>query len=163
MDLGSTIVGAIIIIICIVPFILMSQSIKKRKRQMLQSLTKIATQHYCQITQYEFCGDFIIGIDKIKNFVFFYKKLKDKEVEQFIDLDNIQNCKVINLNRTITNKDGNHKVIDKLALDFIPISKDKTEITLEFFNSDVSIQFSGELQSIEKWSKLINDQLKYNK
>ncbi|HET6245272.1 MAG: hypothetical protein H0V01_02025 [Bacteroidetes bacterium] len=139
MDLGSAIIGAILIAICIVPFILMSRGRKKREKQILQSLTDIAVQHNCQISQHEFCGDFVIGIDEAKNFVFFHKQRKDRVIEQFIDLAKIQNCKVINSNQTITNKDGNYKVIDKLELSFIPIAKEKTEITLEFFNSDVSL------------------------
>lgn len=162
MDLNSAIAGAIMIAICILPFISMSRSRKKRDKQMLQSLTEIAKQHYCQISQHEFCGNFVIGIDEIKNSIFFHKHLKNNIIEQFIDLTNIKNCKVINLGRSIKTEEGIQKVIDKLELAFIPTSKDKSEITLEFFNSDVTTQLYGELPTIEKWSKLINDRLKYN-
>jgi hypothetical protein len=162
MDLNSAMAGAIMIAICILPFISMSRGRKKRDKQMLQSLTEIAKQHNCQISQHEFCGDFVIGIDEIKNSVFFHKHLRDKTIEQFIDLASIKNCKIININRAIKNHEGTHKVIDKLELVFIPASKNKSEITLEFFNSDVTTQLYGELPTIEKWSKLINDRLKYN-
>jgi hypothetical protein len=163
MNLESAMAGAIMIAICIVPFISMSRGRKKRDKQMLLSLTEIAKQHDCQISQHEFCGDFVIGIDEIKNFIFFHKHLKNRVIEQFIDLANIKNCKVINLSRSIKTEEGIQKVIDKLELAFIPTSKDKSEITLEFFNSDVTTQLYGEFPTIEKWSKHINDRLKLNK
>lgn len=51
----------------------------------------------------------------------------------------------------------------KLELSFLPIANDKPEIKLEFFHIDVSVQLYGELQSIEKWSKIINDRLNHKK
>jgi len=162
MNLGIPIILAIIIAICIVPFILMSRNSKKRERKTLQSIINIANQQDCTITKHEICGDFIIGIDETKNFVFFFKQL-NIVVEQFINLADIQNCKVKNTTSTVTNKHGNYNVIDKLELSFIPFDKKKKEITMEFFNADNSIQLVGELQSVEKWSNLINDCLKYKK
>lgn len=163
MDLGSTIIGAIIIAICIVPFIIMSQNRKKRERKTLQLLINIANQQNCIISKHEICGDFIIGIDETKNFVFFFKQLKDKVVEQYINLAEIQSCKVKNTARTVIIKNYNHNVIDKLELNFIPFDKNKKETTLEFFNTENSLQIVGEFQSVEKWSKLINDSLKTKK
>lgn len=160
MDLGSAIIGAVAIIICALPFVMMSRSKKKREKIFLQSLSEIATKNNCQITQHEIFGSFAIGLDESKSFVFFYKKMPGKEEEQSIDLGEIQNCKVINTSRTINNKEGNQKVIDKLELSFSPAAKNKPGIKLEFFRSDVSVHLDGELQSIEKWSKLINDLLR---
>ncbi len=60
----------------------------------------------------------------------------------------------------LKSKDGNQKMIDRLELCFISKAKDKPEIKLEFFNADVHPQLYGELQTVEKWSKLINGRLK---
>jgi len=159
MDLGSAIIGAIVIVISALPVILMNRSIKKRKKVLLQSIKEMATQNNCHINQHEIFGSFAIGIDDSKNFVFFYRQTKEKEIKQFVDLGEVQSCKVINTSRTLKRKEGNQKVIDKLELSFIP-AMNKPEIKLEFFNADVNAQLYGELQSIEKWSKLINDRLK---
>jgi hypothetical protein len=163
MDLGSTIIGVVIIIICALPFIMINRSRKKREKQFLQSLSKIAAYNNCKIDQHEIFGYFSIGIDETKKNVFFSRQTKDKMEEQSIDLNEIQNCKVINTSRTFKNNNGNQRVIDKLELSFIPTAKNTSEITLEFFNADESLQYSGELQSIEKWSELINSQLKTKK
>lgn len=160
MDLESAITGAILVVICIVPFVLMRRNRKKRERQLLQSLTNIANQHNCRISQHEICMDFGIGIDETESFVVFFKQTKDKVVEEFINLAEIQKCKINNITRTIIDKEGRNNIIDKLELNFIPNTPNKREVTFEFFNADVYPQLYGELKSIQNWSKLINERLK---
>ncbi|CAM1333524.1 hypothetical protein [Tenacibaculum aestuariivivum] len=115
MNLGSTIVGVIIIIICIVPFILMNRSRKKRENKMLISLKKIAEEHKGKINQHEFCGDFVIGIDENKNFVFFFKQKKEKAISQFVDLSEIEICKALKSTRTFKNLN----IIERVELSYL--------------------------------------------
>ncbi|UZR97104.1 hypothetical protein [Chondrinema litorale] len=159
MDLGTAIIGIFGTFLCILPFILIAKSRKNRAKQLLNSLTKIANEHHCQINQKETFGNFAIGLDELKNTVFFYREAKDKVDEQYINLADFQSCKVINTNRTFKSNSGMQKVIDKLELDFIPKTREKQDIKLEFFNADVSLQLYEELQGVEKWSKILNDRL----
>tara|TARA_R110000868_G_scaffold243515_1_gene499525 strand:- start:621 stop:1112 length:492 start_codon:yes stop_codon:yes gene_type:complete len=160
MDQGSTIIGLIILALCIIPFIIIRRNKIKRERLMLKSLTDLANLHNCKINEHELCGDYAIGIDKLKNYLFFYKKMKDKETTQFINLESINSCKILNSSRTIKNKQEKYHVIDRLSLSLKPNLEHKKEQILEFFNSDYNSQTYGELQSIEKWLKLVNLQLK---
>ena len=137
-----------------------SRGRKKREKVFLNSLSKIALQNSCQINQHEVFGTSAIGIDETKGLVFFYRQVADKDTEQFAVLSEIQTCRVINTNRTYKNKDGNQMIIDRLELSMIPIARNNPELRMEFFRADVNGQLTGELQSIEKWSKLINDRLK---
>lgn len=160
IDTGSAIVGAIIITLCVLPFIIIQRTQMNKKKQILLSLFKIGEQHQCQITEYEALGDFAIGIDSSKDFVCFYKNGKDQVTEQFVNLNGIKNCKVITANKTFRNKAGIQHEIEKLELGFSPIARNEPEIKMEFFNSDHNMQLRGELQSIEKWVTLINQRLK---
>lgn len=159
LDFGTIAIGIFSVLICVLPFALDYKSRKKKETNLLQPLKKIAQQQNCQISQYEVCENFIIGIDKTKNRIFFYKEGKDKAIERFIDLSSIQTCKVITSHKTMTNARGNYKAIIKLELSFISIDHSKIEQTWEFFNVDVSSQLRGEIELIEKWCKLINKQL----
>lgn len=164
MDLGSALMGAIAIIICVLLYILLNRNKKKREKLFLQPLLKMAAQNNCQIHKHEIFGNFAIGMDETKNFVFFHKLANDEVIEQSVDLGEIQSCKVINTSRMLKSRDGgSQKVIDRLQLSFIPLTKTKPGIKMEFFNSEVSIRLNGELQLIEKWSKLINDHLNHMK
>ncbi len=159
MELGSVLSGAFIMVVCALPFIMMSNNRKKKEKQLLQSLTDLAIQNNCRIDQHELLGNFVIGIDESKNFVFFYRQVKDKETTQAIDLDKIERCKVINTSRKVKHDGKSQEVLDKLELSFLPAAKDNPEIKLEFFNTDVNSQLYGELQSIERWSKFVNSRL----
>lgn len=162
MELSTIIMGAVLITICVLPFVLTSNGKKKREQKMLQYLTEIAKEHNCKIGQSECCNDFIIGIDEVANFVFFAKKNEKRELQEVINLANIEYCNIINSSRTVKLKDENHTVIDKLELAFYS-SQNKIEKKLELYNSEDSLQLYMELQCIEKWSKLINEHVKKHK
>ncbi len=160
MDLGTLIMGAAIVAICMLPFVIIGNAGKKRKKRTLQSLTNMAKQYNGQISQYEFCANFAIGIDEAKNFVFFYKRSKDEVEEEYVDLSEIKKSKVVTTSRTVGNKDQNHSVIDRLDLAFVPKAVNKEEIKWAFFDVEENLQLSSELPMIEKWSNLINDRIK---
>lgn len=163
MELVSTIIGVIIIAICFLPILIMNRNRKNKEKEKIQSLKMFAKQHNCNIMIHEVCGDFAIGIDPTNKFVFFLKQLESLPVKQVINLKNIQRCKERTSTRSIESKNGGYSIIEKIELCFIHIEKSKKEITFDFFNSENSSQLVGELQSVEKWSKIINDCLKGEK
>ncbi|MCB9360919.1 MAG: hypothetical protein H6587_05845 [Flavobacteriales bacterium] len=156
LDLGTAISGGIFIVLCILPFALMYIKRKKNEKQFLQSLLTIAKQQNCQISQYDVFGVFGIGIDQTKNVVFFYRKTKDITYECFANLSAIKSCEIINTSSI----ESTQKIIEKLELRFYPVAIDQQIIKMEFFNRTSNIQLCGELQLIEKWSAIINNQLK---
>jgi hypothetical protein len=159
LDLGTAISGGIIFIVCMLPFILMYMKRKKNEKQFLQLLSTIAEQQNCQISQYDVFGMFGIGLDEVKNVVFFYRKTNDNINEYTVDLSGIKSCEVINTGVM----DNKQRVVDSLELSFIPVAKNNSIVKMVFFNSKTNIQLCGELQLIEKWSTIINNQLKKDK
>lgn len=157
MDTGTIITTAILIGLSIIPFTLMARGRKKEERHHLQALSSFANKYDCQISQHEICGHFGIGIDESKNTLFYYEQTKDKLIEEFIDLTDVLKCEVYKTTRKIS--ETNDTVIDRLELRFSPILKNKPDVLLEFFNIDSSSHLDGELQIVEKWSKLINNRL----
>ncbi len=163
MDLGSAIIGIVFLAACIVPFVIIHINRSSKERKMLELLSDFAKQHQCNLSQHELCGDYVIGIDEAQNFVFFHKKNKVKESTQYIDLADIQSCKTVSTSRTFNGNEGNTKVIERLILVFTSHDTTKGNIEFDFYNNEVSAQLYGELQSIEKWEKIIKSQLKAKK
>ncbi|WP_111709411.1 hypothetical protein [Lutibacter citreus] len=160
MDLGTALIGIISTTVCAIPFVITTRSRKKNEKALISSLKELAKKQDSEITQYETCGNYAIGIDETKNFVFFQLKNKNVIKEQFIDLATIKKCKLANYS---SSNSYNDKEIEQLNLDFIPINKNQSNILFEFYNSEESFQLSGELQSIQKWNKLINNKLESKK
>lgn len=160
MDLGTFIVGVIALAICVLPFVLMIGGRKKKEKKLLLLVSTMAREHNCKISQYEFCDEFVIGLDETANCLFFFRKSNDKETGQHINLAEIKTCKVISTGHTISNKEGSYKAIEKLELQFSFIDKNKTDLFLPFFKEEEDIELSGEIQVIEKWDKIVNERLK---
>lgn len=159
MNFGITIIGIIIIALIFLPFILISRSRIIKTKQIQRTLSDFALQHGCQVSQQELCSDFIIGIDEVKNYVFFIKRDDYRYHSNFVNLADFNNCKLINIGRSV-GRDSSYKVIERLELCFVPKEKDGKEILFEFYNAEKRSQLNDELQCIEKWSKLINSSMK---
>ncbi len=77
-----------------------------------------------------------------------------------MNLNEISKCQVINSSRTLNNKEGIVKLVDKLKLTFTPLDKNKPDIILECYNVAFdNLTLSGELQLVDKWCTLSNSKL----
>lgn len=152
MDIKIIIIGSILVILCILPLVFAGRGRKKKEKKLLQALFDFANRNDCSITEHEICGDILIGIDVPNHKLFFMKQMYQEVITQFVDLNDFQICKVKNTSRGVNNT----SVIEKLELVFIPKDKTKKEVSLEFFNSDHSIQIVDELHAIENWCNRVN-------
>ncbi len=160
MDSGSILIGAILIILCVVPFVIMHYNSKKKQNKKKQLLNTIAIQQNCKITQHELCANFIIGLDENKKCVFFFKQEKENEISQFINLIEIKTCYAEKTTRTVKNKEQSYVITERINLCFIPINNSLKETKLELYNDEKNNHLRGELQLVDKWVKKINDLIK---
>jgi len=160
MNIGSTLVGLLIIILCILPFFFMGSKRKKREKQMLNDAERLAEEKNCKITYKELVRDFVLAIDEKNKALFYYKITPEKVDKLHVNLAEIKSCKVINVSRTVGVKGASQKITDQLFLNFIPLNNNGKEIKIEYYNADVNVQLYGELQSIEKWADIINNCIK---
>lgn len=160
MDSGATIVGVIVLLICVIPFVLLSRNNRKRKQKVLDRLVRLADQKNCKISRYDIWNNSAVGIDDTARWAFFTRKVNEVSIEYRVNLGEVQKCRVINSGRTVSRTDGNHRVIEKLELAFTYRDKNKGETALEFYNRDFdSPTLSGELQLTEKWGTVFSDTL----
>ena len=160
MELGTAIIALVILFACIMPFIVISRSNKKRDNQFLQVLSDQSKAFHLSISQYDIWNNAAIGTDASFNMIFFNKKSGDLNIHQQITLVEVEKCWVVNTNRTIGNPSGDQKVIDKLELAFNYRETGKPDTILVFYdaNSD-SLVMSGEIQLADKWCKIANDKI----
>jgi hypothetical protein len=160
MDIGTTITILVVILICIIPFAVMSFNNSKRKKRLLQSLNKLAAQHNSKINEHDFWSNSIIGLSDNGNYVFAIRNIKGNMVTYNANLLEMQKCRVLNSSRTVKNNGSDFVITDKLALAFSNRSKDKADIVLDFYNTDYdSLTLTEELQLTEKWCKILNNKI----
>lgn len=154
MDANTNIIALLLLLLFTFPFLLMTFKAQKKKKENLATLFHLATLHQCKIKEHEVKDDFIIALDSNYSHAFFYKKGIDIDTEEVVRLEDIEDCKVVK------KYNENQKKIERLELSFYPKNKTKGVISFDFFDININKQLTGELQLAEKWSRLINDQIK---
>jgi len=156
MDSGTIIFSAVLIILCVVPFILIHRTKVNSQKKLIKSLKILAKSHNSEISKYEICGNVIIGLDNNSENVFYYKKFKENEIGKHVSLQNVKSCKV---EQTQRSGDGVHKFTDKIVLHFEPKNKLLPVDSFEFYNAEESLQMNGELQDVERWTQVLQSKL----
>jgi len=160
IDKGTILTAIFFLLLFSIPFILLYISRRKREKQNLLLLTREAAKKNLKVSTFNTWGNTSIGMDETANVVFFAKRTADGETGHQVALSEIEKCRVANIQRTLSNGDGNYSLSEKLDLVFEPADKKKTETAFTFFNVDHDgAMLTGELQQAEKWCSIINDKI----
>ena len=151
MDIGTTIIGAVIVLLCALPLIIMHNNKKKREQQMIKDLYNFAKTKSCKITEHDTWLNTAIGIDKQNKALFF---LKGKENNRNLTMVDLTDARSVNKLPLDTLDRPQH--IEKLELAIFPQSKEKPATLLEFYNANVSMQLTDELILIRKWDRIVS-------
>jgi len=162
MNTVSTLVGLLFILICILPFIFMGRKRRKREKLMLNTAENFAVENNLRVSFKELVRDFVLALDNSKKALIYCKITPLKAEKFYVNLNEIKNCKVVNISRWVEGKGASAKVTDQLFLSLVPLDKNSKEVKIEYFNADVNVQLCGELQSIEKWAEIINNCIRQN-
>jgi len=158
MELGTAIVGIIVALICIVPFVILNINKKKREKHIFNILSNLAEENKTKTGQFEIWGNSSIGLDLNSQYILFSRQIKDIHITEVLKLSDIERSKVLKTTRSVSINEGSPQtVIDKVEIVFDFIDNKKSNIVLEFYNSKTDrLTLAGELLLAEKWSNLIN-------
>ena len=163
MDTGTIIMGTILIAIVVVPMSLLGRNGRKTKHKLLNLLESFANKENCKISEQEVCDDFAIGIDNENKVVFFTRLSGENYETERVNLSDIKTCKSNVTSRAVSFNGRKDKVVERLGLSFIPKNSNSQPVELEFFNAEKNTQLNGEFQALEKWQKIVSDQIQKRK
>ena len=163
MELGTIIIGLIIIALCAAPFIFMARGRKRKQKELLNKLKSIAQSNNTDIGNFDFGPGFVVGLSSAKNYILFYKKKSEQDIEKCIPVDNLRKCEVKETKQRIRSKKGTEGIIDKLELVLYPKDQSAAPNSFEFYNSDDFLQLNGELQLAKKWSGIVKEAMEFHK
>lgn len=158
MDLGTAIIAAIALASFILPFVMMARSKKQQQQQLRKSITGLADVHQCKISQHEFCGNTVLGLDESRNFFFCVRQTKNGEKGYAVNLADMRGCRVINTKKA-DGGDGHFKPVGKLELGFAPKASGKPDTLVPLYDAEESMQIGDELKLADKWTKIVNSRV----
>lgn len=148
MDLGTSIIGVIIIITCVLPFVLISIKKRKQHKKVIDNLSNIAKMNKATIETNEIWNQSAIGFDATNKMLFFSKKASDSSTFEALNLSEIQKSSVVKFQ-------NNNQPINRLELKFEFNDKNKSDKSIEFYNQNETLSLFNELELIEKWNTII--------
>jgi len=148
MDLGTSIIGVIIIITCVLPFVLISIKKRKQHKKVIDNLSNIAKMNKATIETNEIWNQSAIGFDATNKMLFFSKKASDSDTFEALNLSEIQKS-------SIAKFQNNNQPINRLELKFEFNDKSKSDKSIEFYNQNETLSLVNELELIEKWNTII--------
>lgn len=160
MDFTTLIIGLVVIAVCAVPVVLLSNTNKKQGAKLLKRMQKEVTKTHCQLTRHDLCGDFMIGMDEPIRKLFFLKQLKYDTIFQVLDLNDMSQCKVTLVDRSIGKKSSDTRVTERIELQLTPKDKSKSVVSLLLYEANDNPVIGDELLIANKWAERIQYFLK---
>ena len=152
MDSETTIIGIILLLICIVPFIVINKKKATKRKNKLKILTNSVQKMNGAIYKNEFWNHYGIGLDKTNKMLYFSTQSDEENSYDVINLKSIATCSIIK-------KQDNSNSITGLSLQLDFTDKSKPTVYLSFYERDKNIVLVNELDLIQRWSTTINEQL----
>jgi hypothetical protein len=157
MDLSNIIIGIVALALFVVPIMYIKSIQKKKAARHLQEFLDLGKAQQLTLTRHEFWDDnYGIGLDEGQQKLFYVNKFAGREQQLVVPLANMKQCTV-----STTNREANgSKIMEQIGLRFVSRNPKDREMYLEFYNREVNLMLSEELQIANRWSALANESIK---
>ncbi|QHI36161.1 hypothetical protein IMCC3317_15200 [Kordia antarctica] len=158
METGIVVIVTILIVICTLPFILISGSTKKREKELKKGLETSISDNNGTLTEYVINNNFALGLDSNAQQIYYYKKTPKAEYIQIVNLTYISACEVKKVAKRIGKVKSKYELIQSIALEFT-FTKNNAIEEFEFYDYNDTTQLNGELALADTWKKKVIDLL----
>jgi len=155
MDQKTILIGAIILLVCLIPLTLLKLKVVIARRKKIKLLNNLARENNTSLIDYEYWNDSAIALSEKGKLLFVIRTLNAIEKAQAIDLSLFDKCRVINNNATSPYKEGNFKVSDGIDLELSGRNNLTERINIYNTEKDGDL-LTDELSLAEKWNRIIN-------
>lgn len=159
MDVASTLLGSVIVSICIFPFVAVQVGNKKKKKHVLNTLNQMAQKRQCQISSVEQSGDYAIGIDEVNQMAFFVKKNDEVVLENEVDLKHVAQCYAHTQSKTIRSGQEKKEIVTQVELSFKHKTHENKLADFILYSENFNAQLGNEYPMAQKWAKILNNHL----
>ncbi len=157
MDLTTTLVAVVIVLLCILPIFLMNQSRRNRERRGKSILQEMAKKENETLADSYFAQRFLIGISESKQWLFFARLVEKGNYERSAyHLTDYARCVAEHDEHQEGPKSDRSTIIDQVRLTLIP-KQGKEAVKLVFFDNNMDQQtHSDELRIAEEWQRIVS-------
>ncbi len=161
MDLQAIIIGLVAVALCVLPILYLQIKRKQEKDVLLNSFLLIAAKQQVSVSDYALWDPFFaIAIDQQHKRLLYLSDITDPLRMVQVDLKTVATCIV----EKVSSQVNGNLIIESIALHLRHRDGAKPrESTLLFYQKEMSLNLSGELQLAEKWKRIIDANLQAEK
>lgn len=160
MNLGMIILGTIMVAICVLPFVAVSISRRNVKKGVEKSLRTLLSQNNASATKEEFIGNKALALDENQGMLFFIKNHSTSSESFVVKMNEMKSCKLDKESRTVASERGSYLLVESLVLRLTPALKGAKEVQIPIFKIEDDLHLNDELALAERWSAIIDEQLR---
>ncbi len=158
MNTGIMLMGVLLAILIVSPFVFFRNSKRKSKeKELLDLLRDLAGRNNSTVTNFKIWNNSAIAIDKESSMLLFVVKSEKQSSDMAISLAEVKNCKVVTTSHVVKIKNETNKVTDVIALALESRVGTRPDIILEFYNNEFDgFILDGESLLADEWARTIN-------
>ncbi len=164
MNTGMIVLGIILTLLFVSPFIFFRDTKRKTKeKNLVEGLKVLASNNNSDIGEKELWNNSAIAIDTNKQMVFYVYKSENQAYEKVISLADVIGCRVITTRHTSGFKKEKYKVVDTIALVFEHQNKSIANEVILFYDNEVDgLTMNGEILIAQAWEQKVKDAIGSN-
>lgn len=164
MNTGMIVLGIILVLLFVSPFIFLRDTKRKSKEKNLaEGLKTVASNHFSEIGEKEIWNNSAIAIDANKQLVFYFYKSETKSFEKVVKLEDVIDCRVITTSHTTGFKKEKYKVVDTIALVFEFRNKSMANEVILFYDDEIDgLTMNGEILIAQEWERKVKEVISSN-
>ncbi|MRH99684.1 hypothetical protein GH721_03975 [Kriegella sp. EG-1] len=158
MDTNLTVVNVLIVASVFAPLFILINIGNKNKRKISKQFKSLAHKYMLNITNQEYWGNALIGIDVNKQKLLFLRLENDSFTEYQIDLTKVVVCKINATYKSKKTKQKKENILEKVDLQLYFPGHTSNLISLNFYDHNRLFNENLEVMRAEKWKGLIMKQ-----
>lgn len=163
MSIGTTIVGLVAFLLMISPIFYLNWQKGKKRRKLESRLIAEGSEYGLSIDEKEYWHDTIIACDSVNKAILYGQKTSTGPAVEIVKLEDVAKCEPVTIATSVPTSNGSQKVIEKLALRITFKSSQKSDMMLDIYDSNLTIQLENEIAIMNEWNKKINTLIRQSK
>lgn len=159
MDSIVIIIGLVVVVLCALPIVLVTNSDGKMEKKMYQRLVKMVQSTHSTLSEYDFSNNFAIGLDTNKGQLFWINQKKYDVFSTVYLLSELKKCSLFVVENTDHETvDAKHKKrIVNVAILLQFRKSNRPDEFLELFDEHDDLGMKNKKEVAERWVALINE------
>jgi hypothetical protein len=157
METGSGLIGAIILLICLFPFVYTYLRRLKSDKTIKNKLQSLAKENADQIVEYELGYNFGLALNPDSKRLYYFQLLNGHEKSVALNLNDFKGCKLNNGAVNKSNLSQNHTYAPLVvSLEFLPKRDMLTNAMVILYDEKSGNAHNGELGLAQRWQDKLN-------